>query len=395
MLPPTHRAWVSVDLEAIAHNICQMVHYLGPQVALMAVVKADAYGHGAVAVSEVALAHGAKWLAVATIEEGIQLREAGIKAPILLMGATNTPEEVGAVTYWKLQPTLCTPKQALTYSENLTKPYAVHLKVDTGMSRLGTSWQEAVPFVEWVKSLPYLEIASIYSHLATADEQDSAFLAIQKQRFDQVLAALPLETQSGPRPFLHLANSAGTLAHPQYHYDLVRVGLALYGLAPSEHLKSVLNLKPALLIQARITQVKTVTAGTGVSYGQTYHAVQDTRLATVALGYADGLPRNLSGKIEVEVLGKRVPQVGTITMDQCLIDISAVPQVQEGEVVTFLGKSAPSAYDWADLLSTIPYEILCGFKHRLPRVVLHPSVTPSEMPSWIAKRKLKDSIDSP
>jgi alanine racemase len=395
VLPPTHRAWVSVDLEAIAHNICQMVHYLGPQVALMAVVKADAYGHGAVAVSEVALAHGAKWLAVATIEEGIQLREAGIKAPILLMGATNTPEEVGAVTYWKLQPTLCTPKQALTYSENLTKPYAVHLKVDTGMSRLGTSWQEAVPFVEWVKSLPYLEIASIYSHLATADEQDSAFLAIQKQRFDQVLAALPLETQSGPRPFLHLANSAGTLAHPQYHYDLVRVGLALYGLAPSEHLKSVLNLKPALLIQARITQVKTVTAGTGVSYGQTYHAVQDTRLATVALGYADGLPRNLSGKIEVEVLGKRVPQVGTITMDQCLIDISAVPQVQEGEVVTFLGKSAPSAYDWADLLSTIPYEILCGFKHRLPRVVLHPSVTPSEMPSWIAKRKLKDSIDSP
>jgi alanine racemase len=378
VLPPTHRAWVSVDLEAIAHNIRQLVHYLGPQVALMAVVKADAYGHGAVAVSEVALAHGAKWLAVATIEEGIQLREAGIKAPILLMGATNTPEEVGAVTYWKLQPTLCTPKQALTYSENLTKPYAVHLKVDTGMSRLGTSWQEAVPFVEWVKSLPHLEIASIYSHLATADEPDSAFLTIQKQRFDHVLEALKLQSKRGQRPFLHLANSAGTLADPQYHYDLVRVGLALYGLAPARHLQQVVDLKPALLIQARITQVKTVPAGTGVSYGQTYHAEQDMRLATVALGYADGLPRNLSGKIQVEVLGKRVPQVGTITMDQCLIDVSTIPEVLEGEVVTFLGKSAPSAYDWADLLGTIPYEILCGFKHRLPRVILNELIVPSE-----------------
>jgi len=381
VLTPTHRAWVSVDLEAIAYNIRQLVHHLGPHVALMAVVKADAYGHGAVAVSEVALASGAQWLAVATIEEGIQLREADIKAPILLMGATNTPEEVAAVTYWKLQPTLCTPKQALTYSENLTKSHAVHLKIDTGMSRLGTSWQEAVPFVEWVQSLPHLEIGSVYSHLATADEPDSPFLAIQKQRFDHVLEALKLQPKRGQRPFLHLANSAGTLADPQYHYDLVRVGLALYGLAPAPHLQQVLDLKPALLIQARITQVKTVPAGTGVSYGQTYHAKQDMRLATVALGYADGLPRNLSGKIQVEVLGKRVPQVGTITMDQCLIDVSAVPEVQEGEVVTFLGKSAPSTYDWADLLGTIPYEILCGFKHRLPRVGLQQSVISSEMTS--------------
>ncbi len=378
MLKPTHRAWVSVDLEAIAHNVRQLVRYLGPHVALMAVVKADAYGHGAVAVSEVALACGAKWLAVATIEEGIQLREANIQAPILLMGATNTPEEVKAVTFWNLQPTLCTPKQALTYSNNLTKGYPVHLKIDTGMSRLGAAWQEAVPFVSWVQSLPHLEIASIYSHLATADEPDSAFLAIQKQRFDHVLEALPSPTQSGQRPFLHLANSAGTLADRQYHYDLVRVGLALYGLAPARHLQQVIDLKPALLIQARITQVKTVPAGTGVSYGQIYHAKQDTRLATVALGYADGLPRNLSGKIEVEVSGKRVPQVGTITMDQCLIDISTVPEVQEGEVVTFLGKSAPSAYNWADLLGTIPYEILCGFKHRLPRVVLQKLIVPSE-----------------
>ncbi len=378
MLTPTHRAWVSVDLEAIAHNIHRLVRYLGPHVALMAVVKADAYGHGAVAVSEVALACGAKWLAVATIEEGIQLREADIKAPILLMGATNTPEEVKAVTSWKLQPTLCTPKQALTYSESLTKAYAVHLKIDTGMSRLGTPWQEAVPFVALVKSLPHLEIASVYSHLATADEPNSTFLALQKQRFDHVLEALQLQKQRGQRPFLHLANSAGTLADPQYHYDLVRVGLALYGLAPAHHLQQVIDLKPALLIQARITQVKTVPAGTGVSYGQIYHAQQDTRLATVALGYADGLPRNLSGKIQVEVLGKRVPQVGMITMDQCLIDVSAVPEVQEGEVVTFLGKSAPSAYDWADLLGTIPYEILCGFKHRLPRVVLQELIAPSE-----------------
>lgn len=370
------RAWVEVDLGAIAHNVQQVRRLLSPGTALMAVVKADAYGHGAATIAQTVLRAGARWLGVATIPEGIELREAGITAPILVLGATNTVEQVRAIARWQLQPTLCTPKQALIYAEAMAamrppQALSVHLKLDTGMSRLGTPWTEAADFVQLVHSLPHLEIASVYSHLATADDPDPTVMRQQQQRFATAIAQI--RRQGIHPPLLHLANSAGTLADSSLHYGMVRVGLALYGLYPAPHLESVVDLRPALQVKARISQVKTIAAGTGVSYGHSFVAARELRMAVVAIGYADGVPRNLSNNIQVLVRGHRVPQIGSITMDQIMIDVSTVPDVLEGEVVTLLGQDGAatiSADDWAQRLGTISWEILCDFKHRLPRIAV-------------------------
>ncbi|MBD2301301.1 alanine racemase [Nostoc sp. FACHB-190] len=370
----SQRAWVEIDLEALSHNVKQLKQLLSPRTQLMAVVKADAYGHGAVTVAQTALQSGASWLGVATVPEGIQLREAGIQAPILILGATQTPEQIHAIAHWKLQPTLCSPKQALIFSNileaiNYGSPVPVHIKLDTGMSRLGTDWQVAAEFVQLVERLPHLTIASVYSHLATADSPDPAIMAEQHSRFKTAIAQIQ---KIGIKiPSLHLANTAATLADSQLHYDMVRVGLGVYGLAPAPHLQRKINLKPVLQVKARVTQVKTIAAGTGVSYGHQFVADRQMRIAVVAIGYADGVPRNLSNKMEVLLRGQRVPQIGAITMDQLMIDISQLPEIQEGEIVTLLGdqgKEQITADDWAAQLNTISWEILCGFKHRLPRV---------------------------
>ena len=370
----SQRAWVEIDLGALSHNVNQLRSFLSLRTELMAVVKADAYGHGAVTVAQTVLQSGANWLGVATVPEGIQLREAGIKAPILILGATHTLEQIHAIAHWKLQPTLCSPKQALIFSDTLeaikfTDSIPVHIKLDTGMSRLGTNWQQAGEFVQLVQRLPLLEIKSIYSHLATADSLDPQVMIQQHQRFEEAIAqikALGIEP-----PCLHLANSAATLADPALHYDMVRVGLAIYGLSPAVHLRSRLDLKPVLQLKARVTHIKTIAAGTGVSYGHQFIAPHEMRLAVVGIGYADGVPRNLSGKMQVLIQGRRVPQIGAITMDQLMLDVSTLPNIQEGEIVTLLGeegKEKISADDWAEQLNTISWEILCGFKHRLPRV---------------------------
>ncbi|KAF3887891.1 MULTISPECIES: alanine racemase [Nostocales] len=372
----SQRAWVEIDLEALSHNVRQLIKLLSPSTQLMAVVKADAYGHGAIVVAQTALEAGASLLGVATVPEGIQLREAGIKSPILILGATHTPEQIQAIAHWKLQPTLTSPKQALVFSNTLEEincdsPLPVHIKLDTGMSRLGTNWQEASEFVQLVQRLPHLAIKSIYSHLATADSPDTTVMKQQQQRFENAIAqikALGIEP-----PCLHLANSAATLSDKSLHYDMVRAGLALYGLYPAIHLESSIDLKPVMQVKARVTQVKTIAPGTGVSYGHHFIAPQELRLAVVGIGYADGIPRNLSNKMQVLIRGQRVPQIGAITMDQLMLDISALPDIQEGEVVTLLGKEGEeqiSAEDWANQLNTISWEILCGFKHRLPRVAL-------------------------
>ncbi|MBD2089153.1 alanine racemase [Microcoleus sp. FACHB-1515] len=362
------RAWVEIDLQAVAHNVRQIRSLLALKTELMAVVKADAYGHGAVTIARTVLRHGASWLGVATIPEGIELREAGIDAPILLLGATNTPDQVKAIARWKLQPTICTPKQVLIFAETLTQPIPVHLKLDTGMSRLGAPWQDAVAFAQMASRSPNLQLASVYSHLATADDPDPAIMRRQQQRYERAIAALRQAGITPPR--LHLANSAATLSDRRLHYDLVRTGLAVYGLHPAPHLQAI-DLQPVMQIKARVTQVKSISAGTGVSYGHKFVADREMTLATVAIGYADGVPRNLSNQMEVLIRGVRVPQVGAITMDQLMLDVSAVPNLQEGEVVTLIGQDGRSritADDWANKLGTISWEILCSFKHRLPRL---------------------------
>ncbi|MEH2387549.1 MAG: alanine racemase [Nostoc sp.] len=372
----SQRAWVEIDLGALSYNVQQLIQFLSPRTQLMAVVKADAYGHGAVTVAQTVIQSGATWLGVATVPEAIQLREGGIQAPIVILGATHTPEQIQAIAHWKLQPTLCSPKQALVFSDTLESmnygsPVPVHIKLDTGMSRLGTNWQQAGEFVQLVQRLPHLEIASIYSHLATADSYDTTTMEQQHKRFEDAIAQI--KAMGIQPPCLHLANSAAALTDPALHYDIVRVGLAVYGLYPATHLQNAIDLKPVLQLKARVTQVKTIVPGTGVSYGHQFIAPRELRLAVVGIGYADGVPRSLSNKMQALIRGQRMPQIGTITMDQLMLDVSAIPNIQEGEVVTLLGeqgKEQISADDWAEQLNTISWEILCGFKHRLPRVAV-------------------------
>ncbi|MGF1542484.1 MAG: alanine racemase [Pleurocapsa sp.] len=366
------RAWVEIDLTALATNVRSLKKLLSPQTELMAVVKADAYGHGAIAVAQTALQHGASSLAIATLVEGVELRQAGLNAPILILGAINAPEDIKAVAAWQLEPTICHPQQALIFSETLQKTgttLPVHLKLDTGMSRLGTDWQQAKEFVELVQKLPNLRLKSVYSHLATADDPDPTVMNLQHQRFRSAIAEL--KSCGIHPPYLHLANSAATLSDRSCHYDLVRIGLALYGLHPSPHLSSTVKLKPVLQVKAKITQVKTLAAGTGVSYGHRYITDKETKVAVLGIGYADGVPRNLSQRLQAIVRGRLVSQIGTITMDQMMLDVDGFEDLRPGEIVTLIGTDGNitlTADDWADKLNTISWEILCGFKHRLPRV---------------------------
>jgi alanine racemase len=371
------RAWVEIDLAALAHNVSQIKSLLAPSTTIMAVVKADAYGHGAIDIARTVVAEGVEWLAVATVTEGIELRTAGIVAPILILGAINTTEQVQAIATWGLQPTLCDITQAIAISKAVAtlaphqQSLTVHLKLDTGMSRLGANWQQAVAFFREVSQLPYLQIGSLYSHLATADEIDPCVMEMQIDRFERATTAI--STAGYALPPLHLANSAGILVGDRLHYQLVRPGLILYGLCPAPHLRSTIDLQPVLSVRARITQIKQITAGTGVSYGYRFIADRDLQLAVVGIGYADGIPRRLSDRLQVAIRGQLVPQIGAITMDQIMLDVSQIPDLQVGEIVTILGIDGNvqiTADDWANELGTISWEILCGFKHRLPRVRL-------------------------
>ncbi|MDB9528602.1 alanine racemase [Oscillatoria sp. CS-180] len=385
------RAWVEIDLGALKHNVQQLARHLNAQSTLMAVVKADAYGHGAVTVAQVALSTGARWLGVATVPEGVELRESGIAAPILIMGAVNSLEEVDAIAHWNLQPTLVSPKQALVFSEALAQRFGttlpVHLKIDTGMSRLGFPWQSAAEFVRFVQRLPGLQIKSIYSHLATADDPDPTILRQQHQRYEAAIAQVAQQFPALPKR--HLANSAATLGYPDLHYDMVRVGLSLYGLYPAPHLESTVSLKPVMQVKARITHLKDIQPGTGVSYGHTFVAERPMRIAVVGIGYADGVPRALSNCISVLVNGQRVSQIGNITMDQMMIDVTDVPNLREGNEVTLLGREGENsltANHWATLTKTISWEILCSFKHRLPRITIDSSTAPPFQTERVLKR---------
>lgn len=372
----TERAWIEVDGGAIAHNIRALQSLLKPGTDLLAVVKANAYGHGTITVATLAEQLGVRYFGVATVPEGIELRQAGIRAAILVMGAVQTRNQIEAIAQWHLEPTLCTPDQAKIFSEVLTAPLSVHLKLDTGMSRLGYPWEQSVDFLRQVAALPHLRIASIYSHLATADAPDPSFMKEQQARFETVIGQL--SAAGIPIPVLHLANSAGTLFSPALHYDRVRVGLSLYGIYPGRQFEAVIDLKPAMQVRARIVQIKDLPPGVGVSYGHRYVTSKPCRVATVSIGYADGVPRNLSNRMQVLVRGQRMQQLGIITMDQIVIDITDVSGVTVGEVVTLLGQDGDHhilAEEWAQLLDTIPYEIVCGFQQRLPRIEPNPSAS--------------------
>lgn len=382
---PRQRAWVEVSGAAISANVRALRRSMAPDCQLMAVVKADGYGHGAVPVARAAAAGGASCFGVATLGEGLELRQAGVQEPVLVLGNLIQPEELRNCLQAQLMPTISTMREALL-CQNLAsgsgRPMAVHLKVDTGMTRLGADWQEGPRLAQAISTLDSIQLAGIYSHLAHADapmdqelnpqdNQDDDLSRLQLQRYESVLAEV--QNQGLAAGCRHLANSAGTLRSPSLHFDLVRVGLALYGHRPASHLGSGIGLRPAMRVRARVSLLREVPAGVGVSYGHRFITQRPSRLAVVGIGYADGVPRLLSGRLKVLHRGRLLPQVGAITMDQMVIDVTDAPDLELGATVTLLGGENDldpgiSPETWSDACGTIPWEILCGFKHRLPRL---------------------------
>ena len=368
-------AWAEVDLAAIRHNAGVLAEVSAPA-QLCAVVKAGGYGHGAVPVARAALEGGAAWLAVALVEEGLELRAAGIDAPILLLSQptpTAMPEVVGA----SLTPTVYTPSGLQALAEAVrgvawTGAFSVHVKVDTGMHRVGAGPGDAVALAVAVDRDPDLRLEGFWTHLAVSDEIDNPYTAEQVARFGDVLAAL---ARAGVRPSIrHDANSAAAMWLPGSRYDLVRCGIALYGLAPGADgidRPPVPRLRPALALKARVSYVKRLPAGERLSYGLRYRLDQDSVVATVPLGYADGVTRALSATGgEVLIGGRRWPIAGTVTMDQILIDCGPGSHVDVGDEVVLLGRQGGdeiTAWEWANRTGTIAYEVVCGVSGRVPR----------------------------
>ena len=374
-LDPRQRAWLEVSPDAIESNARTLRRLIKPNCALMAVVKADGYGHGAITVARAAVKGGAAQLGVATLQEGIDLRRAGLDQPVLVLGNLTQAEDLRTCLHWQLMPTLCSMREALlcqNLADGSGRRFAVQLKLDTGMTRLGCAWEDAPRLTEAIQQLDQLKLSGIYSHLALADGDSDGegerVTRLQQGRFEEVLRQLP------PTDALrHLANSAGTLRDPALHHDLVRVGLALYGHRPSNHLRTAIALQPAMGVKARVTLIREVGAGVGVSYGHRFVTQRPSRLAVVAIGYADGISRSLSGKIAALHHGIRLPQVGAITMDQLVLDVTDHRDLDCGDVVTLLGRDGDqemSPRHWSQLSDSIPWEVLCGFKHRLPRVTV-------------------------
>ena len=366
------RAWMEVDDGAITHNARVLRRHVGPQVKLMAVVKANGYGHGDGTTAQAARTGGADAFAVASLVEAVGLRQQGLQEPVLVLGHLSRMEEARACLGWHLLPTISSLDQARMFhavARDAGRCLPVHVNLDTGMTRLGVPWQQGAALIQAIQGLDGLRVEGVYSHLAAADAVDPSLTQQQRQRFAQVLAQLG--DGHPATQCRHLANSAGTMADASLHYDMVRVGLALYGHAPADHLEGILPLRPAMAVRARVTLLKTVPAGTGVSYDHRYHTTRPSRLAVVAIGYADGVPRLLSGHMGVLHQGQWLPQVGAVTMDQLVIDATEHPHLHTGAVVTLLGSDGTatiSPRQWSDACGTIPWEVLCGFSSRLPRL---------------------------
>ena len=354
-----------VDLEAIRHN----VRVLKPSGAeLMAVVKAGGYGHGDVPVARAALEAGATWLGVALVEEGIRLREAGLRAPILVLTEFPPGSEKDALEAG-LTPSLYTDTGAAALAEAVRasgRNVGAHVKVDTGMHRVGLPPGRAVEFCGALAGTG-IDIEGVWTHLAVSEEVDRPETALQLQAFDVVLEAL---TGEGIRPrYRHAANSGATIALPEAHLDLVRVGIALYGVSPGPALDGRLDLRPSMSLRSRVAMVKRVAAGEGISYGLRYRPRREATVATVPVGYADGYHRALSGAGMVLIRGNRYPVAGNVTMDQLMVDCGDDP-VEPGDEVVLFGEQAGqriTAEEVARWAGTIGYEVLCAVSERVPR----------------------------
>jgi len=370
------RAWIEVKGKAIETNVRQLRSKLSKNCQFMAVVKADGYGHDAKLVSQYAIKGGASQLGVATLNEGIKLRSSGVKKPILILGNLYTKRDLIICFKNDLMPTISSIRECLicnNIGKHFGLKFPLHLKVDTGMSRLGFEYNKFVQQFEKIKSFDNISIEGIYSHLSSADELNSldpkSITQLQRLKFNELLKQINLDRNNKIK--IHLANSAGMLINKDFHFHMVRVGLSMYGYSPLEKTDKNLSLKPALFLKVKVAFIRFIEQGVGVSYGGTFVSSRKTKLAVLSIGYADGVPRNLSGKIKVIHNNKFYPQVGSITMDQMMVDITGSNEIRIGSTMILLGSDGDktiSPLEWASKSNTIPWEILCSFKNRLPRV---------------------------
>lgn len=369
-----YRVYAKIDLDAVEHNIDLIKSKLPKGKKLLLVVKADAYGHGAVELAG-KFEHKADYFGVAEINEALELRKNGITKPILILGFT-APENFAAAVKHDITLTMFQPKMLLKLSQTaqaLCKTAKIHFAVDTGMSRIGwdVSEQSADEAAEAFR-LPNIEVEGIFSHFATADETDKSFSMRQREDFERFIAML---TERGVDiPIKHLNNSAGILEFDKY-FDMVRAGIIIYGLYPSAEVKESIGeklpLRPAMELITHVAHVKTIPAGKSISYGATFVTEQEMRVATLRIGYADGYPRALSGKGEAIIHGVRCPILGRVCMDQMMVDVSALESIEIGDTATLVGKNGGefiSAEEVADNSFSFNYEFVCGISRRVPRV---------------------------
>ena len=372
------RTWAQIDLDAVVRNYTAIKGSLAPSCRVMAIVKADAYGHGAAFVSRALQQAGADWFGVSNLQEAIQLRDAGITSPILILSYTP-PEEAARLAAFGITQTVISRE----YAEHLNEaakaagmPLNVHIKVDTGMSRVGFFYHDCVTDAKTaadiaaVCGLSHLHAEGIFTHFASADEHDDGgYTERQFALFTDLIDRLAADGITFA--IRHCCNSAATLRYPSMHLDMVRPGIILYGLCPDSWMTEFLPLCPAMALKTVISLVKSVPAGSSVSYGRTFTAAHDTRLATVPIGYADGYPRALSGTARMLVNGRYAPLVGRVCMDQSLLDVSDIPAVREGMTVTVFGEDGGAflpVEELSSLSGTIHYETVCLIGKRVPRI---------------------------
>ncbi len=372
----TGSTWAEVNLDAIAHNVRAIKNYVGSKVEVIAVVKANAYGHGTVPVARTALENGAKRLAVYRLMEGIELRRAGVTAPVLILGYV-LPSEAEAVVRWNLTPTVTERAQAealATAAGNQGKRLPVHVKVDTGLGRFGLLPDQVVPFCQAILETLRLELEGLYTHFAVADESSESSRAYTRWQLDVYLAVLEaLEAQGITVPVRHTAHSAALLGAPNSHLDAVRPGIALYGLSPFSNGYTPIPLQPAMTLKSRVIRLQTLPAGASIGYGRSFVTQHSARVALVPIGYGDGYHRIISNRGQVLIHGQRVPILGRISMDQIVIDVSAVPGVEQHDEVVLFGRQAQatlSAAEVATWAETISYEMTTSLSPRVTRVYL-------------------------
>lgn len=359
-----------VDLKAIEHNLAQIRHIVGEKVEILAVVKADAYGHGAKEVAQVFECAGVSLLGVALVNEGLELRHAGIRLPILVQ-CCAAEDEADAILKNNLISTVASYESAEQLSEKAVRlgiTATIHLDIDTGMGRIGFSPENAVEDIVKVAELPGLSIDGIYTHFSTSEIADNPNTLGQLELFKKLLKNLSSRHISPPR--IHSANSGAVINYSQSHLTMVRPGLMLYGVYPHRKLERKVNLRPALRLETSVVFLKEIAAGTSLGYGCSFVADKPMRIATANVGYADGYPWRLSNLSKVIVRGKLVPIAGRVSMDQLLIDVTSVPDIGLGDIVTLLGSDGSeriTAEEMAEWAGTISYEILCGISKRVPR----------------------------